>query len=321
MLKIIPRHQLDATAWDACVAASPHRIVYGYSWYLDALLPAPSWKWIGLVLTNEVGQYQGVMPISLRRKRIVGISKWVVHQPFFCQFLGIFSRGEPLDPTPFFELLMNRFRYSSVVCTRQPPDNLLDFSSVSAKTTHILDLDADYESISRNYTRDRQLNLRRGFAANWIVVDSTDPEPLLRLFRENHADAIDGGVADWAYDLFRNVVNALTQRRLVTLRYALRDGGIEAGALFVKEGNRLIYLFNAASETGRRGNARTLLIDQMIRDHAGSPLIFDFESPEKSSVRDFYKSFGATEEPFWVMRWNRLSLIERIVMTARRKLK
>ena len=90
MLKILSRHQIDTSAWDTCVAASPQRIVYGYSWYLDAVMPAPSWKWMGYVLTDEAGHYQAVMPIPLRRKQLAGVTyEWVVHQPFFCQFLAI----------------------------------------------------------------------------------------------------------------------------------------------------------------------------------------------------------------------------------------
>ncbi len=86
MLKILPRNKINSQAWDACVAASSQQVLYGYSWYLDAVLPAPFWKWVGVVMTDETNQYQVVMPIPLRRKRVLGITySWVAHQPFFCQ--------------------------------------------------------------------------------------------------------------------------------------------------------------------------------------------------------------------------------------------
>lgn len=321
VLKILPRHKINSPAWDACVAASSQRILYGYSWYLDAVLPAPFWKWVGVVLTDESGQYQAVMPIPLRQKRAFGITYgWVVHQPFFCQFLGVFSRDETFDATPFFRAMQQEFRYGSSVRVRQEPNELRSLGTIRPIATHILDLSAGYETISQNYTQDRKENLRRArrrfdIADKWTVEESTEIETLLTLFRENHADTIDGGVADWAYLIFRNLVEELSRRGLATLRYAIRDRQVEAGALFVREGNRVIYLFNAASEVGRQGNARTLLIDQMIQECAGccyegKPLLFDFESPEKSAIRHFYQSFGATEEPFWEMRWNRLNPVE-----------
>ncbi|AUD07470.1 GNAT family N-acetyltransferase [Spirosoma pollinicola] len=252
------------------------------------------------------------MPIPLRRKRIVGINySWVVHQPFFCQFLGVFSPGETIDFTPFLRLIQQKFRYGSTFCLRQQPDESRSFSSVRMASTQCLDLSVGYNTIYENYTRDRKQNLKRAVSANWTVADSTDPVPLSVLFQENHEAGIEGGVAVWAYNSLQNLIRELIARNLITLRYACRNGRIEAGALFVQEGNRIIYLFNSASEVGRRGNARTLLIDQVIREHAGSPLLFDFESPEKPSIREFYQSFGASEEPFYEVRWNRLNFLER----------
>ena len=339
MLRFVPRTEIDTVAWDACVAASAHRIVYGYSWYLDAVTGRddrgdqatvyPPMQWAGLVIVGDAGTYQAVMPVPLRRK----FGRWVVHQPLFCQFLGVFSPDEAVDPAPFLRAVQQQYRYGSVLCLRSYPQPSVGFNAVQQRTTHVLDLSVGYETIAGRYTRDRKLNLRRALDYGWLITDSTDPEPLLDLFRANHADRIDGGVGAWAYTILRGLIQALQKRGLVTLRYALANSCPEAGALFVQEGNRIIYLFNAASETGRRGNARTLLIDQVIRERAGQrfagqrsagqrfnehtqkekPLIFDFESPQKESVVHFYRSFGAVDEPFYDVRWNRLTLVERAV--------
>lgn len=319
VLKRVPRHQIDTLAWDTCVASSAQRVLYGYSWYLDAVLPAPDWQWEGLVLFDDEGGYKAVMPIPLRRKGIAGlVHRWVVHQPFFCQFLAVF-RVDEVDITPFLQALSQSFRYGSKLCLRQvssPPT----WAEVNQLATNTLDLSADYSTLFQNYSRDRKLNLRRAEAANWAVVESTDLQPLLNLFRINHAETIDGGVADWAYVLFDRLGNELIRRGFGTLRYAICQDKIEAGAFFVREGNRIIYLFNAASATGRKKNARTLLIDQVIRAYAGMNVIFDFESPVKPSIVDFYRSFGASEEPFYSVRWNRLTILEQGLMRLRQLL-
>lgn len=319
MLRFLLRSEIDTVAWDTCVAASAQRIVYGYSWYLDAVLPGPSWRWTGLVLPEDKGGYCAVLPVPLRRKFVAGVAyDWVVHQPLFCQFLTVFSPDATFDPMPFVQAVQQRYRYGSVLCLNFPMPSSPDLSRVDHRTTHVLDLSADYPTLARHYTRDRQRNLRRAKQYGWTIVNSTDPEPLLTLFRTNHADGIDGGVGDWAYDILRHLIRALHGRGRATLRYALSNGQIEAGALFVREGNRIIYLFNAASETGRRGNARTLLIDQVFRENAGQrhadkPVLFDFESPQKPSVVNFYRSFGAVADGFCAMRWNRLTVVEKVV--------
>ena len=318
-IRFLARHEIDTTAWDTCVLASSQRIVYGYSWYLDAVLPDPDWRWAGLVLPNEAGDYQAVMPVPLRNKW----GRWVVHQPFFCQYISIFSADSHLDTTPFFKVMWQRFRYGSTCSLSQQPADFIGFDLPRPLATLTLDLSAGYKALFDNYAPDRKRNLRRAKAANWTVITSTDLEPLLTLFRTNHADSIRGSVAPWAYGILRQAHQALQMRRLVTLRYALRHDRIEAGALFVQEGNRVIYLFNAASAIGRTGNARTLLIDQMICEQAigtstDQPLIFDFESPEKSSIANFYRSFGASEQEYWQVRWSRLNQLERWVLAMKK---
>ncbi len=305
-IQLVTRHRINDAAWDACVAASPNRLLYACSWYLDAVTSAPGWSWCGLVIDGQQGGYLAVMPVPLRRKR----GRNVVHQPLFCQVLGIFSPA-PIDPEPFFAAMQQRFRYGSVLHSQQVPDAPSLRLQLRPLHTHLLDLSVDYKTIRQHYSRDRKLNLRRAEAANWIVTDSDEIEPLIQLFQENHAAGIPNGVAPWAYTLLRRLFAELQKRTLVTLRYTLNDGIIEAGALFVRDGNRLIYLFNAASPTGRRGNARTLLIDQVIRENAGHTLMLDFESPEKSSVAQFYESFGAVALPFWGLRYSRLTWVER----------
>ena len=289
-------------------------MLYGYSWYLDAVLAGPDWKWVGLVVTDEQGGYRAVMPVPLRRKW----GRWVVHQPFFCQFLDVFSTDDSLDIVRFLDAVRQRYRYGSVLSLHRQPDVLTGFDMVHHQATHVLNLSPGYDAVYSRYSADRKLNLRRALRYGWMVIDSTDAEPMIRLFRHHHAGEIDGGVGLWAYDILRRVIHTLQERGLATIRYALVNGRVEAGALFVQEGNRIIYLFNAASEVGRRGNARTLLLDQVIREnagrfHAGKPIFFDFESPLKKTVVDFYRSFGATEDGFTIVRWNRLTLAERLL--------
>ncbi|WP_461104044.1 GNAT family N-acetyltransferase [Spirosoma koreense] len=322
MLKLLARSQINTIAWNTCVRTSTRPIVYGYSWYLDAVLPKPDWKWVGLALIDETGDYRAVMPVPLRRKKVAGFSyEWVVHQPFFCQFLTVFGFSDALDPMPFWQAMQTNFRYGSILTLQHPTADFSSFATPRQTATQVLDLSVSYETLFRNYTADRRTNLRRARLANWLIVEADEPEALLHLFHENHAETIPGAVADWAYEMLRNLFAELSRRKRVTLWYATQHGRIEAGALFVRDANRIIYLFNASSAVGRRGNARTWLIDRMIQENAGcTDLIFDFESPEKPTVRSFYRSFGAVDEPCWMVRWNRLTPIERFVLGVRDRL-
>lgn len=269
---------------------------------------------MGVVHRSNAG-YDAVMPVPLRRKWGV----WRVHQPFFCQLLGVFSRDPAFDAEPFYRAVYRQFRYGSVWQTSAYPTPAVPFNLVRQLSTQVLDLSATYPALYARYTPDRRRNLRRAQSAGWQIQERADIEPLLLLFRGNHANGIDGGVGEWAYAILRTLYAELHKRNMATLLYAGRTEKFDAGVLFVRDENRLIYLFNAATETGRRGNARTLLIDRIIQENAGQaapnpPLLLDFESPEKPSIRSFYASFGAVMRPFWLVRWSRLVWPERAVV-------
>ena len=310
----LSRNKINDVAWDACVTTAPNSLFYGLSWYLDAVTSLPDWTWAGLVIADQSGGYQAVMPVPLRQKFVLGVAVGrVVHQPLFCQFLPVFGPADT-NVVPFFRVLLRRFRYGSILQMPHYPPGELGLT-MQTQHTHLLDLSFPYPALSANYSADRRLNLTRAGRFGWQLTNSTDPEPLITLFRENHAGQIPGGVGEWAYLIFREVVLALQQRGMARLQYAYHEGKIEAGALFTVDSQRIVYLFNAASATGRHGNARTLLLDTIIQENAGTPeLWFDFESPDKASVADFYRSFGAVTHPFWAIRWNRLSCPEQTLL-------
>lgn len=310
----LQRHEISETQWNSFIAASPQRIVYAYSWYLDAVSP----HWGALVL-EENDSWKAVMPIPIRKKWFVP----VIQQPFYCQLLGIFTKNH-LDLQKvtllFLQQLPTYFRYISVYTGRFSSANFLpDRYEITHCTTHILKLNSPYNILKRNYTSDRLLNLHRAQRFNWDVLESHDLNPLIDLFRTHHALQIEGGVSETAYQLLQKIVDVLFRKKAAKLVYALKNGQIEAGALFAIFDNRIIYLFNAASVLGRKGNARTWLIDQIIQEYAESDFVFDFESPEVKSIAGFYQSFGARKEEYLSLHFNDLPFPFNQIQEWRRK--
>jgi hypothetical protein len=285
---------IDRPAYDACVQAAPNGLVYGLSWWLDVVSPG----WEALVL----GDYRAVLPLPVKRR--YGIR--FVDQPLFCPFLGIFS-PEPLgegETTAVFRTLAGRFKLVTRLCLAadaQPP-----VGDWHLRHTHLLDLSQSYERIFGGYTPDRRQNLKRAQAVGWELHVSHDIQPLSDWFRQFHARNIPGGVAPGTYERLRRLFEETERRGLSTLYYARKDGQPEAGIWLVTYRNRVTYLFNAATPTGRRGNGRTFLLDSFFREKAGTNLLFDFESPGVPSITGFYESFGARPEPYRVLSYNRL---------------
>lgn len=312
-LHLLPHTDFSLSCWDTFIAASPQRVVYAYSWYLEVVSP----QWQALVLEEE-GIWKAIMPLPVQKKW--GLN--VVQQPFYCQFLGIFT-APPVElatvQNAFLEALSTHFRYVSSYSGRFLREQFPPQFESQRCCTHLFPLDAPYPTLRQRYSPDRRMNLRRAQNFGWELQESREIDPMIQLFQENHAANIQGGVAETAYELLRKVVEVLRPQNAARIVYALKDGKIEAGALFAVHDQRIIYLFNAASPVGRKGNARTLLIDQLIQTYANSGYIFDFESPEKASIASFYASFGAQPERYSVLHYNNLPFPLKQIQAYRRR--
>jgi Acetyltransferase (GNAT) domain len=292
-IALLQRQQINDSLWDDFIEHSPQNILYAQSWYLDTVAA----RWAALVVIDEQG-WVAVLPVPLRRK----FGFWVVQQPLFCQILGVFFRDNTINANISEQLsqkLLAEYRYISTYAGRFLGTKCTHF-------THILDLTQNYETLKSNYSTDRKTNLKKAQKHNWQIVESVDIEPLIAIFKQNHAHKIDGGVSESGYDLLRNIFKKLTEKKAVRLAYTIKNNQIEAGCLFAIYGGRIIYIFNSATQTGRQHNARTLLIDNVLEQYAASDCIFDFESPMIESINDFYASFGTEKVYFTTIQQNNL---------------
>lgn len=69
---------------------------------------------------------------------------------------------------------------------------------------------------------------------------------------------------------------------------------------FLNQFNRLIFLSGQSSPEGFKLKSMFLLMDQIIKAHAKSKKILDFEGGSIDGVARFYKGFGAEEEIYYI---------------------
>ncbi|GGB88536.1 GNAT family N-acetyltransferase [Dyadobacter sediminis] len=317
---LVNRSQISDLLWNNHIQRSQQSVVYAYSFYLDSVCI----EWKALVWPSEE-DYQVVMPLPVRTKA----GKMIVYQPLFCQYLGLFTVNSLTSPQveAFLTSLSSHFSYISAYSFN--PDNyrLVNIGSFrfnelkfQEQSTYYLRLGHDYSKIYNHYSKDRQRNVERSRRYNWTLEQSTDINPLIHLFKENHASRIFGGVNPDAYARLQLLFERLNLHEKAEIWYAVKEGRIHAGILLVRNCNRIIYLFNAADKIGRSGNARTFLLDCYFKVHASKPMIFDFESPEVSSIASFYNSFGSIENSYMMIRKNQLVFPFRQIQEWRRNL-
>ncbi|RAK03052.1 acetyltransferase (GNAT) family protein [Larkinella arboricola] len=298
MVRYLSRNQIDVTAYDRCIAYSPQRLIYAFSWYLDVV--TPGWE-----LLVE-GDYERVMPLPVRWR--YGVK--AVIQPLFCHQLGVFALHETPDATVLTRFLHTLYQHVRYIPSYQfqaanMPGLTAEAGQLIPMTNHVLNLQKPYTELAAGYSKGQKWNLRHGLRQNWEFTETDDIAPLIGLFRTYNTGGI-GRVASDAYAKLQRLVAVLQERQQVRIRVAQRNGRVEAGNLLVTDVNRVIHLFCSASPEGRKGSARTVILDQFIREYAGQSIWFDFESPEVDSLAAFNRGFGAGPEPYVRLVSNRL---------------
>ncbi|QRQ99407.1 GNAT family N-acetyltransferase [Dyadobacter sandarakinus] len=309
----LSRHQVDETAWNALITASHQCVVYAFTYYLDQVCQ----DWEALVWPTE--HYRLAVPLPVRFK----CGYRILYQPLFCQYLGIFSQCT-LSRDLVMQVLQainRRYAYISAYCFN--PHNtgyLSNITFLNFKILHTqwLEIHDDPETIPNAYYRDRRTQLRRASHEHWALVPAADTCALIRLFKENHAGKVAGGVNNAAYLMLEKLFQCLKEKNLAEVWHAVKAGEVHAGILVVRHGIQAIYLFNAADMHGKRGHARTFLLDRYFHQHCGAIKTFDFESPEIASVAYFYEGFGAQRVPFLSINKNALPFPARILQEFRK---
>jgi hypothetical protein len=239
------------------------------------------------------------MPLTWNRKW--GIR--YLYQPPFTQQLGIFSTlpyPDPLVPR-FLSLAQQHFRFAEIFLNYANPSPHLH-----PHTNFILDLDEPYDRLAARYKKDLVKNLRLAAHTPMRYGPSSDLSLALRLHKESYADRMPHVKAN-AYTRFEQLCFFLLEKdRLLLRTVSDASGQLLALALLPRDDRRLYLLESTTLPVGRATAANHFLLDGLIREFAGQPLLLDFEGSDLPGIAHFYANFGARDQPYFFYRHNRL---------------
>jgi hypothetical protein len=310
MINYLKRQEIDSERWDYCIRQSWNRKVYGLSWYLDIV--SPGWS----ALAEE--DYHSVFPLTRARKFLVDY----LFQPFFAQQLGLFSADGPddRDLERFIQAIPREYRYVDIHLSAgyQP---VIPGSDLIPRRNYQLVLSGSYEAIFSQYSENTKRNIKKAREAGVNTGRNLRAEDLVRLFRENFGEK-EGKLNELHYGRMEELISTGLKKGQGNLAAAWdSDGILSAAAFFLKEGNRVYFLFAASDASARENGAMFLLIDQFIREHAGQEITLDFEGGNEEGIGRFYRSFGSSESAYFRFAWNRFPLLLKrpagIILAAR----
>jgi hypothetical protein len=283
MIKYLKRNQIAIQKYDACIEKSIQTKIYAFSWYLDCV--AHSW---GVLVLND---YEAVMPIPWKRK--YGIK--YVTQPFFCQQLGVFSLVETSIETQ--RTFINKIPRSFLkIQTNFNSRNFLEAPMIS-KTNYILDLNFSYDHLFKSCNKGRKHAIKVG-GKHELMLRKTHIDDLIKTTKQFYKYG-DFSIEDYRRLSHLAKVTLVKNKGFVTGIF--KGDTFLGGAFFLKDHQRITYLFSSFTEEGKTMQAPSYLINGIIKQHENSSLILDFEGGNIANIESFFRSFGAKKEPYYLL--------------------
>jgi len=283
---------IDRKRWDRQIDLSHNQLTYAYSWYLDVVSPG----WEALVSEN----YDYIMPLPVKSKYKI---PYLV-QPILTQQLGIFSTHEINKNTveefikeiPYFSYEINLNEHNS-------------YSSINIYPNFILDLNQPYTQIVSSYSRNTLRNIEKAGKLNLQIKSNLPLKDFLDFY-----SAVEKKHSTITRSLLEKLIKTGISVNALTLYgiYSAQNNLI-AGLCLAQSSNKLINLLPVSNTEGKAASAMFLLINKLIQENAEKEKCFDFEGSRIEGVARFYKGFGATNHPYYILkRFRPAFLIDKI---------
>jgi hypothetical protein len=288
-------NEINRVKWDICLGQSWNRLPYGFSWWLDAVCPG----WEALVEND----YTAVMPLTAGRK--FGIS--YLYQPYFTQQLGIFSPAEitPDDTERFLAAIPEEFRYINLQLNTGNNPAGSDFN-FSLRKNYILDLTPGALQLYNLYHRNCRRNVQKAVHNRLTVKKGPGPALFTRFIRQNLEKKLAGTRKSFYPTLLELATISLENGTGEILGVYNIKNELLASGWFVTHAGRCLFLVCASTPKGKENKSMYLLVDHMIRDNAGTDLVFDFAGSNLPGVAYFNNGFGSKTTTYTAISRNLL---------------
>jgi hypothetical protein len=277
MINYVKRKDINIDKYDDCIENSIQSRIYALSWYLDIVAD----HWDVMVLDD----YKAVMPIPWKSK--YGLK--YIGQPYFCQQLGVFSK-ERLTKEIQEEIIKKIPKKFVKVSLNFNSDNFLT-SNMKPLKNYILTLNNTYDALFKAFSKGRKHAVKVG-QKNQLLLMKTTISELIDMKKEFYAHG------NFPIIVLEKLNNYVLENNKGFIVGVFKDDNLLGGGLFLKSKNRITYLFSSFNMDGRKLQAASFLISNIVKQYENSNLILDFEGGNLPNIGSFFKSFSAKDEGY-----------------------
>ena len=278
--------------------------IFAQDWWLDTTCGADNWD-VSIVESNN--KIIAALPYQIKKHKN-GIT---IGQPQLTQNLGPWLAQ---DDAKYTNQLSNQKKYMTALIDALPPyktfaqnfnpkiTNWLPFYWMGFKqqtnyTYRIEDLtntDALWDNIRSNIKR----AIRKAEKNSITINQTADLEDFITLIEKTFNRQ--GKSLPYPKELVRNIF-AETQNRNASQLFIAQDtdGNHHAGALIIWDNQTAYYLIGGGDPDLRNSGAASLILWEAIKFSASVTQSFDFEGSMIDPIERFFRSFGATQTPYF----------------------
>lgn len=235
------------------------------------------------------------MPIPWRKKYFIKY----ISQPYYCQQLGVFSQKSISKeiqenfmikiPAKFVKVSLN---FNS--------DNFF-VSDMERKKNYILSLKNSYEILFKSFSKGRKHAIKVG-VRNDLFVAKTTLLPLVNIKKKFY------NYEGFSEEKLQLINKEVLENDKGFVLGVFNKEELLGGGLFLVSNNRIVYLFSAFNDEGRKQQAASFLIKSIIEKNEKSDFILDFEGGNLSNTAKFFKSFGSEIEEYHQISYSKYLL-------------
>jgi hypothetical protein len=295
-LRYLKNARINRVLWDKKMLESSNGLVYGSTWYLDAVTDD---NWDALVSDD----YTWMMPLPIKNK----FGFRYLPTPLFVQQLGIFGPG------PFTTELSNHFikhLFANLklieyqLNTENISPNIPGFE-IRNRRNIIKKLAFDRHTILSEFNENTQRNIKKAEKSN-VHFGNASVRQMIKLFQDYKEKEISGWKTSYYNTLDRLYNMCMIRKYGASIGAYNNNGELVAGAFITEYKNRATFIFSCNSPEGKENGALPALIHHYMQQAPSQIEIFDFEGSDQEGLARFYMSFGSIETKYVHLKLNRL---------------
>jgi hypothetical protein len=295
-IQYLRQHEIDRTQWDACIDKAENGLIYGYSFYLDAMCD----NWDALVLDD----YKVVMPLPWRRKFFI----YYLYQPFFVNMLGVFGNNVSEDIIErFLKSIPSKFLYWDLDLNEGNKaciETSLQHIDLRIRKNIFLKLDA-YDKLSSSYSRLTKRKLAKAKEEGIVITKGVSVVDVIDHYI-NEYERKNRIISDSVYTNLKKTISNFSKDNYQTY-IAMTKCNEVLGFYLLYTDKRFVYsILGGSTEKGKSIGAFYLLTDAAIQDVAGSQKIFRFEGSDLPGIAFFDLQFGSYPIEYLHLKRNNL---------------